>query len=277
VFTATSAQKTKVGLFLLAGGALLAAVGLIYAGLNLVGGADRYYVHTADSVSGLKPGAPVEVQGVVVGQVADVELTSGRRDPVTLALDVEEGTPVPVGARAMLRMRGVTGLQYVDISGGDFQGRVRSPGEVIPAVSSSIGQLGDKGLALVDESRKLIVRGTDLVDRIGSVVDDENRAHIAAMLARGERAMAALESAAARIDRTGARLEQLFDGEARQLLAESSGLVGDARRLVQANRTPLGVAIADLREAARSFRRMAETLERDPSRLLFRRRPEARP
>jgi len=116
MFTATPSQKAKLGLFLLVGGALLAVVVILFAGLSIVKETDEYTVVTVESVSGLRAGAPVEVHGVVVGQVDKVRLDRGAQ-PVTLSLEVEAGTPIPADARAILRMKGVTGLLYVDIDG----------------------------------------------------------------------------------------------------------------------------------------------------------------
>jgi phospholipid/cholesterol/gamma-HCH transport system substrate-binding protein len=269
MFKATAAQKTKLGLFLLAAGVLLAAVLVLFAGLSMMEEADRYYVSTSDSVSGLRVGASVELRGVDVGQVAEVALDWKRTEPVIVAIDLAVGTPVPAGARAVLRMKGVTGLKYLDLEGGDFHSALRRPGDTIPAAPSALSDITDKGRALVDESRQLVQRGTRAADRIGDLLADDNRARIEQMLVRGERAMADMERAAAQMARSGERLEQLIAGEGKRAMAEAGALLGDARRLVQANRHPIAATIADLREAARSLRRMAQVLEREPSRLLF--------
>ncbi len=278
MFTATPSQKAKVGLFLLVGGGLLAAIVVIFAGLGLAEATDEYTVHTGESVSGLRAGAPVEVHGVVVGQITDVTLGRGVQ-PVTLELEVNAGTPIPVDARAVLRMKGVTGLQYIDIDGGDFQGPLREPGDVIPGKPSALSAITDSGTQLVAESRKLIQSGTNVTERIGAMLDEEAERKMDVILSRGERAMASLEAAAAQMARTGARIEQLVSAEGQRvlgstdaLIGSTDALVGDARRLVQANRTQITATMTDLREAARSFRRMAQSLEQDPSRLLFRRR-----
>jgi phospholipid/cholesterol/gamma-HCH transport system substrate-binding protein len=277
MFSATSAQKTKLGLFLVGAGALLAIVLLLFVGLDWMEESDRYYVRTGESVSGLRRGAPVEVRGVAVGQVVDIELDGRRADPVLLSLDIEAGTPIPVDARAVLKMKGVTGLEYVDVEGGNFSGALRQPGDVIPAAPSALNRIADKGNALLDESRRLIDSGTQVTDRLGDLLDDDNRARVDHILERGERAMAHLEAAAAQLERTGATFERLVGGEGRRLVEEAGGLVGDARRAVQANRAQIGSTIGDLREAARSLRRFAQGVEHDPSRLLFRKRTGERP
>ena len=257
MFTATPSQKAKVGLFLLAGGGLLAAIVVIFAGLGLAEATDEYTVHTGESVSGLRAGAPVEVHGVVVGQITDVTLGRGVQ-PVTLELEVNAGTPI--------------GLQYIDIDGGDFQGPLREPGDVIPGKPSALSAITDSGTQLVAESRKLIQSGTNVTERIGAMLDEEAERKMDVILSRGERAMASLEAAAAQMARTGARIEQLVSAEGQRVLGSTDALIADTRRLLQANRTQITATMTDLREAARSFRRMAQSLEQDPSRLLFRRR-----
>jgi phospholipid/cholesterol/gamma-HCH transport system substrate-binding protein len=223
-------------------------------------------------VSGLRVGAAVEVRGVVVGRVVAIGLEGGHRDPVTLKLEIEQGIPIPVGATAVLRMRGVTGLTYVDISGGDFLGPVREPGDTIPTRPSAISEITDQGAALVQESRQLIGKGMQVTDKLDGFLDDENREHVDRILERGERAIGHLEQAAAQVARTSAHVEQLTAGEGKQAVQAADELIGETRRLLQANRHQITAMIGDLREAARSFRRLAQSLERDPSRLLFRRR-----
>ncbi|HKE19260.1 MAG TPA: MlaD family protein [Kofleriaceae bacterium] len=276
MFQATSAQKMKLGLFLLAAGGLLTVLLVLFAGLSLTSDVDRYRVATADSVSGLRVGATVELRGVSVGQVADVELEWRRPDPVVMTIEVAAGTPIPAGARAVLRMKGVTGLKVVDIEGGDFHGPLRRPGDAIPVGPSALSDITDQGLALVQESRALVKSGARAADRAGDLLGDENRGRVEQILLRGERATADLERAAAQLVETGARLQQVMGGDGARAVADASALLGDARRLMQANRHSITATVDDLREAARSLRHTAELLERDPSRLLFRRKGEER-
>ncbi len=269
MFSATSAQKMKLGLFLLAAGGLLAVILLLFAGLSLMEDTDRYYIATGESVSGLRVGASVEVRGVSVGEVAELDLDWKRAHPVVIAIDVEEGTPIPAAAHAVVSIRGVTGLKYVNIAGGDLHGPLRRPGDTLTTKPSTLSGITDEGLALVKESRQLIDSGKLVTDRLGEVVNDENRARVDQMLARGERAMADLEKAAAQMARAGARFEQVMAGDGARAMAAAADLLGDARRLVQANRHQIAATVRDVREAARSLRRMSQTLERQPSRLLF--------
>jgi phospholipid/cholesterol/gamma-HCH transport system substrate-binding protein len=276
MFSATSAQKVKLGLFLVAAAGLLFVILLLFAGLSLTEESDRYYLSTKESVSGLRIGATVEVRGVDVGQVAGVELAWDRPEPVRVAIDVAAGTPIPTAARAVLRMRGVTGLKYIDIDGGEFGGPVRKPGETIPTAPSALSDITDQGRALVSESRQLIGESKEVAVRAADMLDEDNRARVDRMLERGdqmmirgERAMVEIEKAAQQLTRVGARLDQLLGGETARAIESAGALMGDARRLVQANRHQVAATLGDLREAARSLRRMAQILEREPSRLLF--------
>jgi phospholipid/cholesterol/gamma-HCH transport system substrate-binding protein len=283
MFSATSAQKVKLGLFLVAGAGLLFVILLLFAGLSLTEESDRYYLSTKESVSGLRIGATVEVRGVDVGQVAGVELAWDRPEPVRVAVDVAEGTPIPTAARAVLRMRGVTGLKYIDIDGGEFGGPVRKPGDTIPTAPSALSDITDQGRALVSESRQLIGESKEVAVRAADLLDEDNRARFDRMLergdqmmVRGERAMVEIEKAATQLARVATRLDQLLGNEGARALESAGALMGDARRLVQANRHQVAATLGDLREAARSLRRMAQILEREPSRLLFGRRPGER-
>lgn len=116
-----------VGLFTLAG---VAAVGYQAVGLGgfSFGNADKYEIHAEfDNVSGLKAGAPVEIAGVPIGEVAKIRL----QDPeaiVTMLLNKE--VKIYDDDIASVRTAGIIGDRYVKISRGASE-MVIEPGETM--------------------------------------------------------------------------------------------------------------------------------------------------
>ena len=108
-----------VGAFVLVLGALLVA-GLLWLAS---GGAiqkkyDTYLAIEDESVAGLNLNAPVKYNGVDVGKVHRIDLDHADPQRVILSFDIERGTPVKEDTIAILKTQGITGITYVELSGG---------------------------------------------------------------------------------------------------------------------------------------------------------------
>ena len=108
-----------VGAFVLFLGAVLVAGVLWLAS----GGAwqKKYDVYLAvedESVAGLNLNAPVKYNGVDVGKVQAISLDSTNPKKVNLLFAIERGTPVKEDTVAVLKTQGLTGIAYVELSGG---------------------------------------------------------------------------------------------------------------------------------------------------------------
>ena len=108
-----------VGAFVVLLGALLVAGVLWLAS----GGAwqkkvDLYLAVEDESVAGLNVNAPVKYNGVDVGKVQAITLDGTNPKNVNLLFAIERGTPVKEDTIAVLKTQGLTGIAYVELSGG---------------------------------------------------------------------------------------------------------------------------------------------------------------
>jgi ABC-type transporter Mla subunit MlaD len=101
-----------------------------------------YEIRSAEPVSGLIPGAPVEFHGVEVGKVREVELLQPRL--VRVLVDVRRNIPVSSATVATitgrgLASRGFTGYVYVSLEEGDGRGTAlaAAPGSDWPLLASA--------------------------------------------------------------------------------------------------------------------------------------------
>ncbi len=128
------AHPTRIGLFLLGGIALLAAVVYTFTEGRLFAGRERALAHFEGSVYGLQVGAPVVFRGVRLGSVVEIGVVyqgqpgryaipvvleierariddvKGRDSGVTVADLVAQGLSAQLGTQSLL-----TGLLYVDL------------------------------------------------------------------------------------------------------------------------------------------------------------------
>lgn len=123
-----------VGIFVLVGLAALAYLSIKLGKLEVIGG--RMYELDAvfDSVSGLKPGATVEVAGVEVGRVKGIKLNDDR---ATLKLAVRDGVALYADTIASIKTRGIIGEKYVSLSPGGG-GEPLKPGSKIRDTESGV-------------------------------------------------------------------------------------------------------------------------------------------
>lgn len=106
-----------VGLFMVAG-----FLSFVYLSLQLgefsVFSLEESYSLVAefDNVSGLKRGAVVEIAGVDIGKVANIELDKNDRARVTMSISKDVG--ITADAIASIRTQGIIGDKYVRLSQG---------------------------------------------------------------------------------------------------------------------------------------------------------------
>ncbi len=124
-----------VGAFV-AGTIVILAIGLFWlAGSRFFRRVDQYHVIFNGSVSGLTVGAPVQVNGVQVGRVSDIELTDDVPPKVDVTIDVKPGTPIRTNSKAKLAGNIVTGIRYIEVAGGTASA---------PALEQDASLIGDQ-------------------------------------------------------------------------------------------------------------------------------------
>ncbi len=275
---------------------------------------DRYDAYFRESVSGLNENAPVKYRGVEVGRVREIVLNPSNVEEVRLTLDIARGTPVKTDTVATLRIQGLTGLSFVDLSGGSQRAPLLSakPGERYPVIMT-----GPSLLARLDaDITGLITGATGVAEDARAVMDLENRAKLKAILAdlarladtmakrsevvdrgvvQGARALENIARITETLDaRTPAILENVTGGAAALRdsavqVNEAGRLVADAGRemeaMVRENRRsverftrqglPEFAALAgEMQRLTRQLERLGRQLEREPDSLIRGRYPE---
>lgn len=129
---------TVVGLFVVGLTAMM-VIGGVWLSVGLTSKSyDRYIVYMTESVSGLSPKAPVKYNGVEVGNVSSIKLSKHDPKNVRLILDIEDGTPVTEATRAVLDSQGITGIAYIELTGGQagMKPLTKTPGEKYPVIKT---------------------------------------------------------------------------------------------------------------------------------------------
>ncbi len=292
-----------VGAFVLLLGALLIA-GLLWLA---AGGAfqtkyDLYQATEDESVAGLNLNAPVKYNGVDVGKVRQIHLDPTNPALVHLLFAIERGTPIKVDTVAVLKTQGLTGIAYVELSGGAKDAallRVVPPNrypviQTKPSLSARLENVLTTVLSKLD----------DTSSSINSILSTENRAAFKGALAdfatvartvaarkdvidtgitsaartfqNSAGATAQIAPVIERIGRGADAVEKMGSEVARtsESAAKTVDAVGaDLQRFGTDTLPELRRLLGELAALSTSLRRLSEQTERDPRGLLFGRKP----
>jgi phospholipid/cholesterol/gamma-HCH transport system substrate-binding protein len=130
-----------------------------------------YRIFFAESVSGLTLGDPVKYHGVEVGTVKAMALDA--EDPRRVQVDValRRDAPVKTDTRAMLKLKGITGVVFIELSGGNpdakFLVAMTAEGKMpeIPSEKSSVN-------AFLEQLPKVIEKFSAIEDQTKKVMTD---------------------------------------------------------------------------------------------------------
>ena len=292
-----------VGAFVLLLGAVLIGIVLwLASGGALQKKYDLYQAIEDESVAGLNLNAPVKYNGVDVGKVQAIELDRANAGRVNLLFAIERGTPIKVDTVAVLKTQGLTGIAYVELSGG----AVNSPllqtvaGNRYPVIQTKPSLSARLENVLTNVLAKLDSTSTS----INAILSDQNRAAFTSALAdiaTVARTVAAREKQidsgikdAARtfqntaqvtaqigpvIDRLGRGAEAVEKmGNEVANTSKSAGKTVDAvgndvKRFTSETLPELERLMGELTVLTTSLRRVSEQTERDPRGLIFGRKP----
>jgi phospholipid/cholesterol/gamma-HCH transport system substrate-binding protein len=127
--------EIAVGLFMVAGFLCFAWLSVRLGDINLFGPPTYMVTASFGSVSGLKPGAVVEIAGVRVGKVAAIHLDPKKYE-ATVELDIERGVDLQQDSIASIRTAGIIGDRYVDISPGGADKLIGPGGRIVETESA---------------------------------------------------------------------------------------------------------------------------------------------
>ncbi len=300
------ARYVAVGAFVLLVLLLGAGFVLWYSNASDAAEQKRYEIYFEGSVTGLSEGSSVRYLGVVVGRVARIGIDPRDARRVRVVADVNADAPIGADTVARLTLQGVTGLLFVDL-------RPRNPGTLPGVVTASlkypvIPSEQSQFDVLVSNLPDVVSKAGEALERINALLSDKNIASISDSLANAKRASAELPAAVAEaramfgdlkeaanemeatmsalgelggtgggdIKAAATRLREVADTIAvtaarfDRMVAENEGNVD---RFAEQGLADLEQLLRETRQAVRNFDTLTESLERDPSRVIYRPAP----
>lgn len=262
---------------------------------------DTYLTYMKESVSGLNLNAPVRYRGVEVGRVQKITLAPDNVEQVQLTLGIERGTPVKVDTVALLQTHGLTGLTFVELTGGsrDAPALKTKEGDAFPVIKT-----GPSLMTRLDTSVTALLTNLNRTsENINSLLDEDNRRAIKHTLKDIELLSNTLASRQTAIDssltnaartmentaRLSGELPQLaqriqqsadaFDRMANELGhagASTRATLDSTRQFTDETLPQVHQLVGQLRDLTESLKRFSGELEQNPGILLHGKSPAKR-
>lgn len=225
----------------------------------------RYVIYTTDSVHGMVVTAPVEYNGVTIGEISQIQLA--KPGLVKIVLAIQPAIPITMGTRARiisrgLASRGFTGYIYVLLEGSDKDNRrlVAMPGQTYPVIPTLPSQGGSLDLALFDMKDEV----NDLAKVLESTLDKEARHSLKKILTN-------MEQITNMLLQNNQRLNTLVINTEKASYQFSAFMESGTRTMTVLETQILPEVyqvLANANSLAQTAGNMAATIERDPSVLL---------
>ena len=255
---------------------------------------DIYQTYMKESVSGLSLNAAVRYRGVEVGRVQQIALAPGNVEQVLLTLAIERGTPVKVDTVAILQTYGLTGLAFVELTGGsrDAPPLKAQPEEKYPVIKAgtslmtrldsaitvllaNLNRTSDNLNALMDEDNRRAFKNT-LADikvlshtlAARSAAIDSSLANAARTMENTARLTGELPQLAQRIQRSADTFDRMSN-ELSRAGANASGTLDSTRQFTSETLPEVHQLVMELRDLTGSLQRFSGELEQNPSELLY--------
>jgi phospholipid/cholesterol/gamma-HCH transport system substrate-binding protein len=283
----TRAEKARLGVFLVVLTGLAVALVLFLIGGRLLVRTDEYFSRLDESITGLGPGSTVRQNGVDVGQVKSITADSLDIRRTIVHFSVRRGTHIKTDMTVTLGSYGITGLKYLEISGGSYgAANVEKGGEV----KSSLSMLG----RLTNRADSIAYKVDRLLGNVIAITEMDNRENLNRMMAASAALAESLDSMVQDIQgvNPGRRLASLLDQadltvrsartkversdvegmvkEYRQAAEDIQKVAGNLDVTVRRTQEDLAISMSNLRESLKNMQSFTRQIRENPSVLLRR-------
>lgn len=293
----TRANYALIGTFSLA--VILSAFGFVYWFASASSSVARttYEIVFTGSVSGLSQGSSVLFNGLKIGDVREINLMPNDPKSVVARISIDARTPIRSDTTARLEYQGLTGSAQIALTGGDSEAQPVSfiPGHDYQVIHAEKSDLQD----IVETLRAVARKADDVLGSVEQVVTDnkENVSNTVKNIEKFSEALGEnsegvdrfLEQISAAAEKVGPLAERLdtlaadvnrivvaideqkirkivdnvesFTGKLNETANHFDGLIASVENFLGSSTGEEGAsAFAELKEASRSFRQLADNL-----------------
>ena len=281
----TKAEKARLGIFLLGAAGLLCLIVFLMLGKHFFVKKVPYFTRLQESVSGLELGTPVKQNGVEVGNIMAIITDSADVTKSIVRFEVTAGTPMKTDMLASMGSYGITGLKYIEITGGSYSspnipigGEVKSElsiwGKITmraDSIAAKVDHLLGNVIGLTETQNKthidrLIKSSADLSESLDQLTQDIVRIHPGQ---RMDAILGQLESASKEIKKKVHDAE--IDETVHAYHKAADGISGVAQKLdltVLRVQEDLTQSMSNLKETMKNMNTFSREIKENPTILL---------
>lgn len=289
------AQRVRLGIFLIAGALLLAIFAALPLGFRLKNKTLTYIAFfEGESLSGLEQGATVKFSGVPIGKVAKISYLPDNLRQVRVELDIQSDFPMKTDMVATTGAMGITGLKYIELTGGSNEAAPLRPGEQIQTKVSPLSAITGKAEAIVAKIELLLSNLTtisnpdslrsikQILDNVSEITEEvkgfvsEARPDINRLTEASTLFITRIDSVAQDIKVISSGLEQNISGDRighalNQIDSAAASIKNVAENLsllVRQSREDFSATMSNVRQASENADQLTRILVENPSLLL---------
>ena len=231
----------------------------------------RYDIDFPGSVSGLKTGATVELNGIPVGEVIGIAIDPRNVEQVKVTIEVPSQTPIREDTVASMQLQGITGGVSIQLSGGtqDAPPLRPKPGEKKAVIASQASALEQ----FLEGAPELLTGLQTLVARAAALLNTDNQQAFARTLANAAAVTGALAERTDDIElllretsttmtnlRQASQTMVALSERADATLASVGGAADSVTRTVDAHEPDAAALIVELRRTSTSITTMTDQI-----------------
>ena len=242
----SKSEKARLGIFLLVSTGILAVVLFALVGKKLLVKKVEYHTRLIESVSGVELGSPVKRNGVEIGNITAIYTDSSDISKAIIRFQVNKGTPMKTDMVATLGSFGITGLKYIEITGGSYDSPDLPPGGEVSSQLSTFGKITMR-------ADSIALKVDRLLGNVIPITESQNREHIDKLIQSSAALSASLDTLVMDVSRIkpGRRMDAI--------LAQMEGAVGELKGKIK--RAEVEQTVHEYRKAAEGITGVATKLD----------------
>lgn len=141
---------------------------------------NRYIAYFSESVDGLNKDSTVKLNGVNVGRVTQISISSKYLSKVRVDMAISKSVKITKDMFAILKSQGLTGLRYINIEGGTSKEYIK-PNSDKSIIKTKVSMLANMSNTLPQTLDKLLIFG----DKLDKLLSKENLDNLSKILNNG--------------------------------------------------------------------------------------------
>ncbi len=201
----SKAEKARLGIFIIGISTVLALILFFMVGKQLLTPTETYFTRLDESVSGLELGAAVKLNGVNIGSISAIRTDTNDITRTVVEFQIPRDVTMKSDMTLTIGTFGITGLKYLEVTGGNYASPDLPPGGEIEAQPSTLGRL-------LSRADTIAVKIDNLLGNMVALTSVANQEHLDRLISSSASLSEALEVLVDDLNRVqpGQRVERIL-------------------------------------------------------------------